>query len=125
MTTRFVCVGCQGETCPRCRGRGWVREFFVQIERRNSLVNAIAKNLIGKKIAIVGQEEWVRRAAEENLTVDQFTEIEVWQASGPVKYGFLGLTDEVLDALADLIGIKTPPVFMEDRPELSVVGYEE
>jgi hypothetical protein len=122
MTTRFVCVQCKGETCHRCGGRGWVREFFVRLERRNMLVEAIAKNLIKKRIAIVGQGDWARRAAMENLTTDQFTEIEVWATTGPIKWQFMGLTDEVLDALADLIGIKTPPVVMEDRPELNVVG---
>jgi hypothetical protein len=101
-----------------------VREFFVRLERTNKLTEAIAKNLIGKRIAIVGQEEWARRATKENMTTDQFTELEVWQASGPVKYGFMGLSDEVLDALADLVGIEMPPVFQEDRPELKVVGGE-
>jgi hypothetical protein len=124
MKNRYVCVGCQGETCLRCGGRGWVREFFVHVERTDSLVEAIAKNLIEKRIVAVGNEEWARRAADENLTVEQFTEIEIWSASGPVKYGFMGLTDEVIDALADLIGIKAPPVVMEDRPELKVVGGE-
>jgi hypothetical protein len=122
MKTRFVCVGCQGATCPRCGGRGWVREFFVHVERTNILVEAIASNLIEKKIAIIGQEEWTQRAAEENLTVDQFTEIEVWQATGPVKYQTMGLTDEVLDALCDVAGFGLPPVFHEDRPKLNLVG---
>ncbi len=122
MTNRFVCVGCQGETCPRCGGRGWVAEFLVQIERTNLLVEAVAKNLIQKKIAAVGKEEWGRRAAMENLTVGQFTELEVWQATGPIKWQFMGLTDEVLDALADLVGIEIPPVMTEDHPELNVVG---
>ena len=122
MTTRFVCVGCQGETCPRCGGRGSVAEFLVRLERTNSLVEAIAKNLIEKQIAALGQEEWGRRAAMENLTTDQFTELEVWQATGPVKYGFMGLTDEVLDALCDVAGIEMPPIYLEDRPELNLVG---
>ncbi len=65
MTTRFVCVGCQGATCPRCGGRGWVAEFLVRLERANMLVEAVAKNLIQKKIAAVGQEEWAKRAAKE------------------------------------------------------------
>ena len=94
----------------------------MQIERRNKLVEAIAKNLIEKKTAAVGQEEWARRAAEENHTVEQFTELEVWQATGPVKWQFMGLAGETLDAIADLAGIKMPPVFHEDRPELNVVG---
>ena len=122
MTTRFVCVGCQGETCPRCGGRGWVAEFLVRLERMNSLVNAIAKSLTQKRIAAVGNEGWGRRAATENVTVDQFTQIEVWQATGPVKYQFMGLAGETLDALCDLAGFEIPPVFMEDRPKLNVVG---
>jgi hypothetical protein len=122
MKPRYVCVGCQGATCPRCRGRGWVREFLVRLERTNLLVEAVAKNLIQKKIAAVGKEEWGRRAATENLTVGQFTELEVWQATGPVKYGFMGLTKEVIDALATLVGFELPPVFMEDRPKLNLVG---
>ena len=122
MTTRFVCVGCKGATCPRCGGRGWVREFFVQIELRNMLTEAVAKNLIQKKIAIVGQEEWARLAAKENLTADQFTTIEIWATTGPIKYGFMGLTDEVLDALCDVAGFEIPPIFVEDRPKLNLVG---
>ena len=122
MTTRFICVGCKGGDCPRCGGRGWVIEARVQLERNDSLVNAVAKNLIEKKIAALGQEEWAKRAATESLTVDQFTEIEVWQASGPVKYGFMGLTEEVLDALCDVAGFEMPPVFHEDRPKLNLVG---
>ena len=99
-----------------------MREFLVRLERTNKLVEAVAKNLVEKKIAIVGQEEWGRRAATENLAVDQFTELETWATTGPVKYGFMGLTDEVLDALCDVAGIEMPPVFHEDRPELKVVG---
>ena len=122
MTTRYICTRCKGANCPRCLGRGWVREFFVQVERKNMLVEAIAKDLIGKKIAAVGQDEWARRAADENLTVGQFTELEVWQASGPVKYQTMGLSEEVIDALADLVGIEVPPIFLEDRSNLKVVG---
>ena len=122
MKTRFVCVGCKGETCSRCRGRGWVAEFLVQVERRNLLVEAIAKNLIEKRIAALGPEEWARRAASENLTIGQFTELEVWQATGPVKYQMMGLTKEVIDALATLVGFGLPPIYLEDRPKLSVVG---
>ena len=124
MKNRFVCVRCKGETCPRCLGRGWVREFLVQVERSNSLTEAIGKNLIEKKMAIVGQEEWARRAAGENMTISQFTEIETWQATGPIKYQFMGLTEEVLDALCDVAQIEIPPVVMEDGPELKVVGGE-
>ncbi len=122
MTTRYICTRCKGEKCPRCLGRGWVWEFLVHVERTNSLVEAIAKNLIEKQIAAVGQEEWARRAAKENLRTDQFTQIEVWQATGPIKYQFMGLSEEVIDALADLVGIELPPIFMEDRPKLKVVG---
>jgi hypothetical protein len=86
------------------------------------LVEAIAKNLIEKQIAAVGHEEWARRAAREDLTTAQFTQIEVWQATGPIKYQFMALTDGVIDALADLVGIEVPPIFMEDRPKLKVVG---
>jgi hypothetical protein len=99
-----------------------VREFLVQVERQNKLVHAIAKNLIEKRIIAVGQEEWARRAAMENLTVDQFTEVEVWQMTGPVKYQFMGLTKEVTDALATLAGFELPPIYLEDRPKLNVVG---
>ena len=122
MTNRYICVRCKGETCPRCRGRGWVWEFLAHVERMNKLVEAIARNLIEKQIAAVGQDEWARRAADENLAVGQFTELEVWQASGPVKYQTMGLSEEVIDALADLIGIEMPPIFLEDRPTLKVVG---
>jgi hypothetical protein len=89
----------------------------------NKLVEAVARNLVEKRITAVGQEEWAQRAATENLTVDQFTTIEIWSATGPVKYQTMGLTDEVLDALADLVGIEIPPVFVEDRPKLNLVGY--
>jgi hypothetical protein len=99
-----------------------VWEFLVQIERRNSLTEAVARNLIEKRIVAVGQEEWARRAADENLTIEQFTQIEVWQATGPVKYEFMSLTKEVIDAIADLAQMKIPPIFVEDRPELKVVG---
>lgn len=122
MKNRFVCVGCPGATCPRCRGRGWVREFLVQIEHRNSLTEAVAKNLTEKRIAALGHEEWARKAADENMTTDQFTEIETWQATGPIKYQFMGLTEEVLDALCDVAGFELPPIYLEDRPKLSVLG---
>ena len=122
MKNRYVCVQCKGATCPRCSGRGWVREFLVHLERMNSLVEAIAKNLVEKRIAALGQEESARRAARENMTVDQFTELEVWATTGLIKYGFMGLTAEVLDALCDVAGVEIPPIFMEDRPVLSVVS---
>ncbi len=122
MTNRYICVRCKGETCPRCRGRGWVREFLVHVERMNKLVEAIAKNLVEKEIAALGPEEWARRAARENLTTDQFSAIEIWATTGPIKYQFMGLSEEVIDALADLVGIELPPIFMEDRPKLKVVG---
>jgi len=91
----------------------------VQVERNNSLVEMVAKNLIEKKIAAIGPEEWARRASEENLTVDQYTEIEVWQATGPVKYQFMALTEDVIDALCDLVEIEIPPVFV---PDMRIVG---
>jgi hypothetical protein len=84
------------------------------------LVEAISMNLIQKKIAAIGPEEWARRASEENLTVDQYTEIEVWVATGPVKYQFMGLSGDVIDALADLAGIEVPPVFV---PDMRIVGW--
>ncbi len=61
-------------------------------------------------------------SGQGGLTTDQFTEIEIWQATGPVKWQFMGLTEDVIDALADLVGIEVPPIFMEDRPKLKVVG---
>lgn len=122
MKTRFVCVGCQGATCPRCGGRGWVREFLVHVERMNSLVDAIAKNLVETRIATLGQEEWARRATTENMTVDQFTELEVWQATGPIKWQFMAMTGEVIDALCDVAQIEIPLVFVEDRPQLKVLS---
>lgn len=113
MTNRYICVPCQGDTCPRCQGRGWVGEAVVTLERKDSLAEAIAKHLVEKKIAAVGAEEWTRRAAEANLTVEQFTEVETWQASGPVEQQMMGLTDDVIDALCDLLGIEVPPVFLQ------------
>ena len=113
MTIRYVCVRCEGEKCPRCTGRGWVGETLVEF---------IAKHLVQRKMADVGQEAWVKRAVEKNLTDAQFIEIEIWSATGPIKWQFMGLTDEVLDALADLVGIEMPPIFMADQPELKVVG---
>jgi hypothetical protein len=94
----------------------------VWLEQKNLLAEVIAKNLIEKKIVNLGQEAWARRAAEANLTEDQFTEIEFWQATGPVKYQMMGLTDNVIDALTFLVGIEVPPVYVPDRPELHVVG---
>jgi hypothetical protein len=88
----------------------------------NLLVEAVAKNLIEKRIAALGQEEWSRRAAAENLTVDQFTQIETWVATGPIQYQFMSLTNEVINALCDVAGIEMPPVVEEDRPDLKVVG---
>ncbi len=83
----------------------------MQIERRDSLAEAVAKHLIEKQIAAIGAEEWTRRASEAKLTVEQFTEIETWQASGPVKQQMKSVTQEVIDAVADLVGIEVPPVF--------------
>ena len=122
MTVRYACVRCIGENCPRCMGRGWVGEALVRLERHNKLIEFIAKHLVQRKMADVGQEAWVKRAVEKNLTDAQFIEIEIWSATGPIKWQFMGLTDEVLDALADLVGIEMPPIFMADQPELKVVG---
>ncbi len=121
MSDRYICVPCQGDSCPRCQGRGWVGEVLVQIERRDSLAEAIAKHLVEKKIAAVGAKEWTRLASEANLTVEQFTEIETWQASGPVQQQMKSMTQEVIDAVADLVGIDVPPVF---SPE-SARKYED
>jgi len=86
------------------------------------LTEAIAKNIVEKRIAALGPEEWARRAADENLTVNQFTEIETWATTGPVKYEFMSRKKEVIDALATLVGFELPPIYLEDRPELKVVG---
>ena len=122
MTDRYVCVECEGEKCLRCMGRGWVGESLVRLERQNKLAEVIATNLVQRKITDVGQEKWVKKAAEENLTTDQFTEVEIWSATGPVKFQFMALTDEVLDALANLVGIEKPPTFVSEQPELNVFG---
>jgi len=122
MITRFVCVQCGGEKCPRCIGRGWVDEGLVRLERHNKLAEFIAKHLVQKKITEVGQLEWAKRAAEKNLIDARFTEIEIWSATGPVKYQLMSLTDEVIDAIASLVGIEMPPIFMADQPELNVFG---
>jgi hypothetical protein len=122
MTNRYVCVRCSGETCLYCGGRGWITEAVVQREQKDSLTEAVAKNLVEKRIAEVGPEEWARKAAEKNLTPDQLTEIEIWSATGPISYQFMSLSSDVVDALANLVGIEIPPVFVEDRPELKVVG---
>jgi hypothetical protein len=123
MTSRYVCVRCDGEKCLRCGGRGWITEAIVQREQKDMLTEVVAKNLVEKRIAQVGPEEWAKKAAEKNPTVDQFTEVEIWQATGPISYEFMSLTDDVVDALANLIGgIDIPPVFIEDRPELRVIG---
>jgi hypothetical protein len=84
----------------------------VRIERQNSLIEAVAKALVQKRIS---QGAWTRLAAEANLTTDQFTEVEIWSASGTIKYEFMSMTDEVIDALADLVGIERPPVV--DQPK--------
>lgn len=94
----------------------------MKIERQNKLAEAVVTNLVQKKIAEVGREEWARRAVEKNLIEDQFTEIEIWLATGPIKWQFMSLTDEVLDALANLVGIEMPPIFMADQPKWKVVG---
>jgi len=101
MTIRYICIQCEGEKCPRCAGQGWVGETLVHIERQNKLAEAVATNLVQRKITEVGQVEWARRAAEEDLTTDQFTEIEIWSATGPIKWQFISLTNEVLLEVID------------------------
>ena len=122
MITRYVCIQCEGGDCPRCTGRSWVGETLVPVERHNKLADTVAKHLVQRKITDVGQEAWAKKAVEANLTTDQFTEVEIWSATGPVKFQFMALTDEVLDAIADLVGIEMPPVFVSDQPELKVIG---
>ena len=90
MKDRYVCVGCQGDTCSRCLGRGWVREFLVRLERTNMLVESVAKNLIQKKIAAVGPKRVGSAGGRGESTAEQFTELEVWQTTGPVKWQFMG-----------------------------------
>ena len=92
----------------------------MHIERQNKLAEAVATILVQKKIA--DQEAWSKKAVEANLTDAQITEVETWSATGPVKFQFMALTDEVLDTLADLVGIEMPPLFVADQPELTVVG---
>jgi len=120
MTSRYVCVDCSGEQCLRCSGRGWVRKAVVQRERKTALIEAVARNLVEKQIAAIGPEEWARRASEENLTVDQYTEVEAWAATGPVKYQFMALDGKVIDAIADLAAIEISPVFV---PDMRIVGW--
>ena len=122
MITRYVCIRCEGEKCTRCTGRGWVSEGLVWLERQNKLAEVVASNLVLRKITDLGQESWAKRAAEENLTTDQFTEVEIWSDTGPIKIQFMSLTNKVLDALADLAGIEMPPLFVADQPELNVFG---
>jgi hypothetical protein len=119
---KYVCIRCDGEKCLHCGGRGWLTEGLVQVEQKRELIEAVAKIMVKKRIAALGQEDWSRRAAEANLTVDQYTEVQIWQATGPLQYQFMSLTNEVIDALADLAGIEVPPVFLEDRPEFNVIG---
>jgi SprT protein len=66
MTTggRYVCTRCKGEGCLRCTGLGWVGGHVLWIERQDALAEAVAKTLVQKKIAEVGQVivvEWNRR----------------------------------------------------------------
>jgi hypothetical protein len=91
----------------------------VRHQRTRELVEAVAKNLVENRIATVGQEEWSRMAAAENLSVEQYTEVEAWAATGPVKYQFMGLTEDVIDAIADLTAIEVPPVFV---PDMRIIG---
>jgi hypothetical protein len=120
MSQRFVCVQCDGEKCLHCGGRGWLTEQTVQRERTRELIEVVAKNLIEKQIAVIGPEEWARRAAEMDLTPDQYTEVEVWSATGPISCQFMALSNEVLDILASLLGIEVPPVWV---PDVRIVGW--
>jgi hypothetical protein len=104
-------------------GRGWVGEALVRLERHNKLVEFIAKHLVQRKLTDVGQEAWAKKAVEKNLTPDQFAEVEIWSATGPIKYQLMSLTNEVLDTLADLVGIELPPV--ADQPKLMRIFNEE
>ena len=103
-------------------GRGWVGEGLVRLERHNKLAEAMAKHLVQRKFTDVGQEVLAKQAVEANLTEGQFIEVEIWSATGPIKYQLMSLTEEVLDALADLVGIEVPPVFVADQPRLNVFG---
>lgn len=64
------------------------------------------------------QEGWARRVAKQGMTVEQYTEIQIWTATGLVKYQITALTDDVSDALASLVEIEMPPLFTADQPEL-------
>jgi murein endopeptidase len=94
----------------------------VRIERHNKLAEVIATNLVQRKTVEVGQEVWSKKAAEMNLTDAQFTEIEIWAMTGSIKYQLMSLTDDVIDALANLVGIEMPPIFVADQPKLKVIG---
>ncbi len=97
----------------------------MRIERHNKLAEVVAKHLVQQKITDMGQEAWAKKAPEKNLTNDQFTEVEIWSVTGPIKIQFMSLTDEVLDTLADLAGIEMPPVFVSDQPKLMRIFNEE
>ena len=94
----------------------------MRLEQKIMLVKAVATKLVEKRIVEVGQEEWAKKAATQNLTVDEFTEVQIWSATGPIHLQFISLTDEVIDALARLVGIEVPPKFVADGPDLNVVG---
>jgi hypothetical protein len=51
--------------------------------------------------------------------VKQFTEIETWQATGPISRQFMALSKEALGPSADLAGIDIPPVWV---PDMRIVG---
>ena len=123
----YVCELCKGsgDHCLRCGGCGWVGEALVRKERQDLLADAIAKILVQEQIAKVGEETWAKMAAEMNLTVDQYTEVEMWSATGPIKGQFMVLTGEVLDAVASLAGIETPPPIMTGQPTLKPLSSEE
>ncbi len=125
MTVRkYVCVQCSGKTCLQCGGLGWLGEPLVRLERTNKLKESVAKILVQKKIAEIGQDEWAKLAAKENVTVAQFTEVETWMATGPISYQFMSLDVEVSDALCQLAGIEIPPILVSEQPDLKVLRFD-
>lgn len=126
MKVRYFCVQCGGEICFRCGGKGWLGEPLLRLRRKEELAESVAKILVQKKIAEVGEEAWAEKAATGNLAVAQFTEIEIWLASGPISYQFMSISDEVIDALATMAGIEMPPILVStDQPDLKVVRFDE
>ena len=97
----------------------------MRVERHNKLVEFIAKHLVQRKMADVGQEAWDMGSYQWLLEGKEVVGTSVKKSTKEDKQKIkeiMGLTDEVLDALADLVGIEMPPIFMADQPELKVVG---